>query len=89
MSTKIHVTVNALGNPISFLLTPVQVYNLEGADQLLPETQAEIIIADKAFDANERAIIPLIKAGKKVRFHQKLIVRNQEVMIRTYTKRGI
>jgi len=64
LSTKIHATVDGLGNPTSFTLTGGQEHDLEGADELLPDIQAETIIADKAYDADERVIQPLLKAGK-------------------------
>ena len=64
MSTKIHALVDALGNPISFLLTPGQAHDLEGADALLPQMAADTLLADKAFDADERVIEPLLAAGK-------------------------
>ena len=66
MSTKIHATVDALGNPTGFHLTPGQAHDLEGADALLLGTPADAIIADKAYDAQERVIAPLQKAGKGV-----------------------
>jgi len=37
LSTKIHATVDALGNPTSFLLTPGQARDLAEAAQLRPE----------------------------------------------------
>ena len=64
MTTKIHTTVDALGNPVGFHLTPGQAHDLEGADILLKDTQAGGIIADKAYDAQARAIEPLLQAGK-------------------------
>jgi transposase len=64
LSTKIHATVDALGNPTSFHLTPGQAHDLEGADVLLPAVEADTVIADKAFDADERVIKPLAAAGK-------------------------
>ena len=64
MSTKINATVDALGNPIGFALTPGQACDLDGADILLPQIEADIVIADKGFDADERVIAPLEKAGK-------------------------
>ena len=64
MSTKIHTLVDALGNPVGFHLTGGEVHDLVGADRLLPEMQAGILIADKAFDADERVIEPLTSAGK-------------------------
>ena len=64
MSTKIHALVDALGNPLSFLLTPGQAHDLEGADALLPQMQADTLLADKAFDADKRVIEPLLAEGK-------------------------
>ena len=64
MSTKIHAMVDALGNPLAFLLTPGQAHDLEGADVFLPQMQADTLLADKAFDADKRVIEPLLAAGK-------------------------
>ena len=64
MSTKIHALVDALGNPLRFLLTPGQAHDLTGADALLPEMAAEVLIADKAYDADDRVLTPLASAGK-------------------------
>ena len=64
MSTKIHATVDALGNPVGFHLTGGQEHDLAGADALLPELEAETLIADEAFDADQRVLEPLAEAGK-------------------------
>ena len=64
LSTKIHALVDALGNPVGFYLTGGEAHDLVGADQLLPTMQADTLIADKAFDADERVIQPLAAAGK-------------------------
>jgi transposase len=64
LSTKIHTLVDALGNPLGFFLTPGQAHDLEGADALLPQMQADTLLADKAFDADARVIQPLLAAGK-------------------------
>ena len=64
MSTKIHAMVDALGNPLAFLLTPGQAHDLEGADAFLPQMQADALLADRAFDADKRVIEPLLNAGK-------------------------
>lgn len=56
--------VDALGNPTGFHLTGGQAHDLVGADRLLPAMQVDTLIADKAFDADERVIAPLIAAGK-------------------------
>lgn len=64
MSTKIHTLVDALGNPVGFHLTGGEAHDLIGADHLLPEMQADTLIADKAFDADARVLEPLAAAGK-------------------------
>jgi transposase len=64
LSTKIHALVDALGNPIGFFLTGGEAHDLAGADALLPGMAAETLIADKAFDADERVLEPLAAAGK-------------------------
>ena len=64
MSTKIHATVDALGNPTGFYLTPGQASDLEGADVLLEDIAAETILADKGYDADQRVIERLQRQGK-------------------------
>lgn len=56
--------VDALGNPLSFHLTPGQASDLEGADHLLPNVIAQTVLADKGYDADERVIEPLQAQGK-------------------------
>ena len=64
LSTKIHALVDALGRPLAFLLTPGQAHDLIGADALLPQMRADLLIADRAFDADARVLEPLAAAGK-------------------------
>jgi transposase len=56
--------VDALGNPLGFFLIAEQVHDLEGADTFLPQMQADTLLADKACDADQRVIEPLLAAGK-------------------------
>ena len=65
-STKIHALVDALGNPVAFDLTGGEAHDLVGADHLLPAMQADTLIGDKAFDAQQRVIDPLTCAGEAV-----------------------
>jgi len=55
---------DALGNPVGFALTPGQAHDLQGADTLLPQMKAGTLLADKAYDADERVLMPLAVAGK-------------------------
>jgi transposase len=82
LSTKIHALVDALGNPLSFLLTAGQAHDLKGADELLPQMQAATLLADKAYDADRRVIEPLQAAGKTAVIPSK---RNRKIQ-RTYDK---
>ena len=56
--------VDALGNPIAFKLSPGQAHDLDGADALLPQMKASILVADTAFDAQERVLERLQAVGK-------------------------
>jgi transposase len=66
LTTKIHAPCDARGNPKGLHLTAGQAHDLEGADALLPSIDAHTVIADKAFDADERVIEPLQKMGKNI-----------------------
>jgi hypothetical protein len=66
LSTKIHATVDALGDPTGFHRTGGQACDLEGADVLLPQLEADTLLADKGFDAHQRVLIPWQEAGKVV-----------------------
>jgi transposase len=49
---------------VAFLLSAGQAHDLVGADALLPQMTAELLIADRAFDADARVLEPLAAAGK-------------------------
>jgi transposase len=54
LSTKIHGTCDAMGNPTGFHLTPGQAHYLDGFDALVEGIEADNLLADKAYDADER-----------------------------------
>ena len=68
MTTKIHASGDALGNPTGFHLTPGQACDRDGSDVLLPDIlgRIEAFLADKAYDAQERVLNLLEKAGVKI-----------------------
>jgi transposase len=51
-TTKIHIAVDALGNPVEFVRTPGQRADVSQADELLAGHDAEAIIADKGYDSD-------------------------------------
>jgi transposase len=74
LTTKIHVLVDALGNPVEVMLSPGQDHDLTCAESLIEAVDPGAVIADKAFDAdafidalNARAIAPVIppKSNRK------------------------
>ena len=52
-STKIHAAVDALGNPLMFVLTQGQRSDFSQAELLTEPYQAEALIADKAYDSDK------------------------------------
>jgi transposase len=60
-STKIHIVVDALGLPLDFVLTPGQRHDVTQAPTLLTGRQADYVIADKSYDADD--LIELIEAA--------------------------
>jgi transposase len=64
LSTKIHATCDALGNPTGFYLTAGQEHDLVGADALMYKLiQADLALADKAYDADDRVRSKLEEHG--------------------------
>jgi transposase len=76
-STKIHACVDALGNPLRFLLTGGQRHDITQADDLIAAFNFERVIADRSYDADEflsriaeneaEAVIPPRKNRKEQR----------------------
>ncbi len=64
LSTKIHALGDVLGNPLAFLLTGGQAHERDGADVLLPGMTSDTLLADKAYDADERVLQKSDEAGK-------------------------
>jgi transposase len=52
LSTKLHIAVDALGNPLRVLLTPGQRHEATQAEALIAGLPAEHVIGDMAFDNN-------------------------------------
>ncbi len=52
MTSKIHIAVDALGNPLRFILTGGQVGDVTQAEGLIAGVPGAQLIADKAYDAD-------------------------------------
>ena len=58
LTTRIHVTCDALGNPTGFHLIPGQAHDLQGVDVLQEALldQIEALLADKAYAEKRKAL---------------------------------
>ena len=79
LSTKIHVAVDALGNPVRFILTAGQCSEIKQANSLIVGFSADDVIADKGYDAD--AFIDLIHASDAIAV---IPPRNNRLMEREY-----
>ncbi len=52
-STKIHITVDALGNPLRLHLTPGQRHDIAEAEALIVGYNSEHVIGDKGYDSDD------------------------------------
>jgi transposase len=50
--TKIHIGVDALGNPVTIHLSPAQDADISHAEELLGDLEPEKVIADKGYDSD-------------------------------------
>lgn len=67
MSTKIHATSDALGNPIRLVGGPGQENDITHAHKLVDGLGADAVIADKGYDANH--------------LHDKIVEQNSQIVI--------
>ncbi len=61
MSTKIHAVVDALGNPLRWILTGGQTADITQAPSLIEGLRAQVVVGDKGYDAD--ALVALINAA--------------------------
>ena len=86
-STKIHVNVDALGNPLCFLLTGGQRHDITQAEDLIAGYEFERVIADRAYDSDDllrriaeqeaEAVIPPRKNRKEQRDYDKHLYKER------------
>jgi len=76
LTTKIHMVVDGLGNPLTFSLTGGHAHDITQAETLMEQVQPDAVLADKGYDADGfiaglrvRAIKPVIppKANRKIK----------------------
>ena len=96
MSTKVHVAVDALGNPVRVLATAGQVADMTQAKTLLAGLKIEHVIADKGYDSSAlvqtieaqgaQAVIPPRSNRKQPRDYDKHLYRDRNLVERFLNK---
>ena len=89
-STKIHAKVDALGNPLKFIVTPGQKSDIKQADKLISGTKNAYVIADKAYSSyklhqkikqqNCIPVIPLKSNALKIYKYDKHIYKERHAI---------
>jgi transposase len=81
-SSKVHVTVDALGNPRRVILSAGQVHDLQMAVDLIENEQTGAVVADKAYDSDvliafiEQAGAQAVIPPKANRLEQRIYDKN-------------
>ena len=65
-STKINAVVDALGNPLRFILTGGQVHDSKQAETLIEGFDFDKLLADKGYDSNRFRDVIALKGGEAV-----------------------
>ena len=89
-STKVHIAVDALGNPLRFILTPGQSHDSPQADALIEGYSTQALIADKGYDSKElvdevkarnvEAVIPPRSNRKEQREYDKHLYKERHLV---------
>ena len=96
MSTKIQAAVDALGNPVRFILTRGQSSEYDQAAALLEGFQANFVLADKGYDSDDFiekiqssgavAVIPPRKNRIEKRDYDKTLYKERNLVERLFQK---
>lgn len=91
-STKLHVAVDAKGQPLELRLGPGEEHDIVRAEELLAEHQPEFVIADKGYDADElveklrrrgaKPVIPSRSNRKRPRPYNRRLYRSRNLIER-------
>jgi transposase len=89
-STKVHVNVDGLGNPLRFTLRGGQRHDITQADELIEDYEFERVIADRSYDSDKfiqsitdkgaEAVIPPRKSRKESREYDKHLYKERHLV---------
>jgi transposase len=96
LSTKINIAVDALGNPLRFILTEGQVHDIRQAGALIEGFACEKVLADKGYDSNEfraaiaskgaEAVIPSKRSRSEPIPYDKDVYKERNLVERFFNK---
>jgi transposase len=96
LSTKINVGVDALGNPVRFILTAGQVNDICQAEDLISGLPFDKLLADRGYDSNRfraaiairsaEAVIPSTRSRSKEISYDKHIYKERNLVERFFSK---
>ena len=94
MSTTIQAAVDALGNPVRFIVTQGQSSEYEQAGAMIAGFQADFVLADKGYDSNDfieaittggaQAVVPPRKNRVEARDYDKTIYKERNLVERLF-----
>jgi len=96
LTTKLHAAVDALGNPVRFILTAGQRNDITQAQALIVDLPAQHVLADKAYDADHfraviagaraQAVIPFNRSRAAVSTHDVELYKERNLIERFFNK---
>src|SRR4051794_32874557 len=95
-SSKIHALVDALGNPINFIITGGEINDVTQGVNLIEGKKGDYILGDKGYDSKELvkkieetgaiAVIPSRSNSKQPRDYDKHIYKDRNLVERFFNK---
>jgi transposase len=96
LTTKIHAAVEALGNPLRLRLTEGQVADIREAPELIKGLEAQAVVGDKGYDADEfvraieaqgaQAVIPPRKRRTQPRDYDRHLYKDRNLVERFFNR---
>ena len=90
LSSKVHITVDGLGNPLRFILTAGQCGDITQAEALVLGLPGDYLIADKAYDSDRFrgiiagqdmiAVIPSNRSRSQAIPHDKVLYKERHLV---------
>jgi transposase len=96
LSTKINAVVDALGNPLRFILTAGQTHDIRQAEDLISGLSFQKLLADKGYDSNRfrdviaaagaEAVMPSNRSRSQALGYDKEVYKERNLIERFFNK---